>query len=70
MGEDSPHGVEVVIRRYIILIVTCQTQLIPITLMDKMPQLFGTQWLDKMRAIETQWANMAIKHFFSKDHWE
>lgn len=47
MGENSPHGIEVIIRRYVILIITGQTQFIPITLMDKVPQLLGTQWLDK-----------------------
>lgn len=45
--DVSPHGVEVIVWRYIVLIITGETQLIAITLMDKVPQLFGTEGLQE-----------------------
>lgn len=42
---DSPHGVEVVIRGNVVLIVAGQAELVAVALMDKVPQLFGAQWL-------------------------
>lgn len=44
----SPHGVEVIIRGNVVLVITCQAQLVAIALMDKVPQLFGAQGLMKV----------------------
>lgn len=41
----SPHRVEVIIRGHIVLIITGQPQLIPITLVDEVPELLGAQGL-------------------------
>lgn len=41
----SPHSVEVIIRRHVVFIITSQTQLVPITLVDKVPELLWTQRL-------------------------
>lgn len=41
----SPHCVEVIIRRHVVFIITGQTQLIPITLVDKVPELLWTERL-------------------------
>lgn len=41
----SPHGVEVVIRGNVVLVITGQAELIAVALMDKVPQLFGAQRL-------------------------
>lgn len=46
---NSPHGVEVLIRRDVVLIITGQAEFITVTLMDKVPQLFWTQWLSQWR---------------------
>lgn len=39
---NSPHGVEVLIRRDVVLIITRQAKFVTVTLMDKVPQLFWT----------------------------
>jgi len=41
----SPHCVEVIVRRHIVFIITGQTQLVPITLVDKVPELLWTERL-------------------------
>lgn len=41
----SPHCVEVVIRGYVVLIVTGQPQLVPVALVNEVPELLGTQGL-------------------------
>jgi hypothetical protein len=45
----SPHCVEVIVRGHIVLIITGQAQLIPIALVDKVPELLGTQGLQGWR---------------------
>jgi len=44
-GQDSPHGVEVVVGGYIVFVVAGQAQLVAVALVDKMPQFFGTEGL-------------------------
>lgn len=41
----SPHGVEVIIRRHVVFIIAGQPQLVPVTLVDKVPELLWTQGL-------------------------
>lgn len=41
----SPHRVEVVIGGHIVLIVTGQAQLIPVALVNEVPELLGAQGL-------------------------
>lgn len=41
----SPHSVKVVIRRYVVLVIAGKAQLVPVALVDKVPQLFGAQRL-------------------------
>lgn len=41
----SPHRVDVVIRGHVVLVVTGQAQLIPIALVNKVPELLGAQGL-------------------------
>lgn len=55
---DSPHGVEVVIRGNIVLVVTRQAELVAIALMNKVPQFFGAQGLRE--ASTNQSKNMKI----------
>lgn len=41
----SPHCVEVVIRGHVVLVITGQAQFVPIALVNKVPELLGTQRL-------------------------
>lgn len=41
----SPHRVEVIIRGYVVLVVTGQAQFIPVALVNKVPELLGAQGL-------------------------
>lgn len=42
---DSPHGVEVIVRGNVVLVIAGETELVAVALMDKVPQLFGAKWL-------------------------
>lgn len=42
---NSPHGVEIIIRRHIVFIVASEAQLISIALMYEVPELFRTERL-------------------------
>lgn len=43
----SPHSVEVVIGGHVVLVVTGKAQFIPIALVNKVPELLGTQGLQE-----------------------
>lgn len=49
----SPHSVEVIIGRHVVFIIASQTQLVPITLVDKVPELLWTQRLKEGRENST-----------------
>lgn len=58
----SPHCVEVIIRRHIVFIITGQTQLVPITLVDKVPELLWTERLKERTENSTHFHLRILKY--------
>lgn len=65
---DSPHGVEVVVRRNVVLVIAGQTQLVAVALMDKVPQFFWAQrlWTEGsgQNEVGQSWEHRAEPSFF------
>ena len=45
---NSPHGVEVIVRGDVVLVIAGEAQLTTVTLVDKVPEFFGTQGLKEV----------------------
>lgn len=58
----SPHCVEIIIWRHIIFIIAGQTQLIPITLVDKVPELLWAERLKERTEIRVHFQPKWLNH--------
>lgn len=64
----SPHCVEVIIRRHVVFIIAGQTQLIPITLVDKVPELLWTERLKEGAEIRVHFQPKQLNHNENTTH--